>query len=282
MKEQYKRLGSEIVKKDGDIAQNEKKILYLKKKTQELEKFKFVLDFKIKELRRDIAPRETEIHNLRTKTKEMDKELKKYNTINASLGFMVDDLRTRQETMQEVIKQNRNIIRNNNMQINGFKNAVHAVVPHIDTQESLQKAVWTHLGKYIQDQQAKEKNDDPEIKKEYDNQKRYLENSLHSLKKRLESESQIHKEENLNIMNANIKLIENIFGLRRNVQQLARQLQRKKPRRTDDEELEDQSKANEEGSQMIKELKSKDDQQEQLYSLHRTLDYKNQYVARLR
>ena len=64
-----------------------------------LEKFRFVLDFKIKELRRDIAPRETEIHNLRTKTKEMDKELKKYNTINASLGFMVDDLRTRQETM---------------------------------------------------------------------------------------------------------------------------------------------------------------------------------------
>ena len=152
LKEQYKKLGSEIVKKDGDIAQNEKKILYLKKKTQELEKFKFVLDFKIKELRRDIAPREQEIHNLRIKTKEMDKELKKYNTINASLGFTVDDLRTRQETMQEVIKQNREIIRNNNSEINGFKNAVHSVIPHIDTQESLQKAVWTHLGKYIQDQ----------------------------------------------------------------------------------------------------------------------------------
>ena len=152
LKEQNKKLGSEIVKKDRDIAQNEKKILYLKKKTQELEKFKFVLDFKIKELRRDIAPREQEIHNLRIKTKEMDKELKKYNTINASLGFMVDDLRTRQETMQEVIKQNREIIRNNNSEINGFKNAVHSVIPHIDTQESLQKAVWAHLGKYIQDQ----------------------------------------------------------------------------------------------------------------------------------
>ena len=105
---------------------------------------------------------------------------------------------------------------------------------------------------------------------------------MHSLKKRLESESQIHKEENLNIMNANIKLIENIFGLRRNVQQLARQLQRKKPRRNDEEELDDQSRNNEEGSQMLKELKNKDDQQEQLYSLHRTLDYKNQYVARLK
>jgi hypothetical protein len=30
----------------------------LKKKTQELEKFKYVLDYKIKELKKDIAPRE--------------------------------------------------------------------------------------------------------------------------------------------------------------------------------------------------------------------------------
>jgi len=30
----------------------------LKKKTQELEKFKFVLDYKIKDLKKDIAPRE--------------------------------------------------------------------------------------------------------------------------------------------------------------------------------------------------------------------------------
>ena len=95
LREEYKKQGNEIVYKDGLIAQNEKKILYLKKKTQELEKFKFVLDYKIKELRRDIAPREQEIFNLRIKTKEMDTELKKYNTINASLGFMVDDLRTR-------------------------------------------------------------------------------------------------------------------------------------------------------------------------------------------
>ena len=32
----------------------------LKKKTEELEKFKFVLDYKIKELKRDVGPREEE------------------------------------------------------------------------------------------------------------------------------------------------------------------------------------------------------------------------------
>ena len=33
----------------------------MKKKNQELEKFKFVLDYKIKELRRQMEPRENEI-----------------------------------------------------------------------------------------------------------------------------------------------------------------------------------------------------------------------------
>jgi len=39
----------------------EANIYELKKKTQELEKFKFVLDYKIKELKRDIGPREDDI-----------------------------------------------------------------------------------------------------------------------------------------------------------------------------------------------------------------------------
>ena len=48
---------------------------------------------------------------------------------------------------------------------------------------------------------------DPDIKKEYENQRRYLENSQTSLKKRLEKEKQIHKEDNMNIMTENISLI---------------------------------------------------------------------------
>ena len=39
----------------------EKRIYDLKKKNQELEKFKFVLDYKIKELRKQMEPRENEI-----------------------------------------------------------------------------------------------------------------------------------------------------------------------------------------------------------------------------
>lgn len=43
----------------------------LKKKNQELEKFKFVLDYKIKELRKQIEPRENDIIEMRDQIQEV-------------------------------------------------------------------------------------------------------------------------------------------------------------------------------------------------------------------
>lgn len=49
---------AELQERESTIKDKDKRIYDLKKKTQELEKFKFVLDYKIKELKRDIDPRE--------------------------------------------------------------------------------------------------------------------------------------------------------------------------------------------------------------------------------
>jgi chromosome segregation ATPase len=95
LKQKIKTQGMNIMEKDTQIGDLEKKIYSLKKKTQELEKFKFVLDYKIKELKREIAPRGMEITRLKKETNDMDKNLKHYNKINANLGYIVDDLRTR-------------------------------------------------------------------------------------------------------------------------------------------------------------------------------------------
>lgn len=210
LRDQIQKKATEIRDKDIAIGEREKKIYQLKKKTQELEKFKFVLDYKIKELKRDIAPREMEITRLKKETNEMDKNLKHYNKINANLGYIVDDLRTRQEHMQELIKKNRSKIRSNDIYIKGFKNAVYRVVQFIDDFEQLKRAVNENLYVYVKDQEIKNVEIDPDIKKEYENQKRYLENSVNSLKKRLEKETQIHKEDNNNIMMENMELINQI------------------------------------------------------------------------
>jgi len=43
----------------------------LKKKNQELEKFKFVLDYKVKELRKQIEPRENDIKSMKDQIQEV-------------------------------------------------------------------------------------------------------------------------------------------------------------------------------------------------------------------
>lgn len=55
--------------------QQEKRIYDLKKKNQELEKFKFVLDYKIKELKKQIEPRENEIKVMKEQIQEVRSHL---------------------------------------------------------------------------------------------------------------------------------------------------------------------------------------------------------------
>jgi hypothetical protein len=52
-----------------------------------------VLDYKIKELRRQIEPREQEIKSMRTQTEEMDVELEQYHKSNAALKLMIGELK---------------------------------------------------------------------------------------------------------------------------------------------------------------------------------------------
>lgn len=49
---------------------------------QQLEKFKFVLDYKIKELKRQIEPREKEISDMKKQIEEMDLELEQVHTVS--------------------------------------------------------------------------------------------------------------------------------------------------------------------------------------------------------
>ena len=74
-----KTLLKQIQEKDTQIGERETKIYQLKRKTQELEKFKFVLDDRIKELKKEITPKEVETGKLRLETNAKDRELKMFN-----------------------------------------------------------------------------------------------------------------------------------------------------------------------------------------------------------
>ena len=86
-------LKKEISERDVTIQDKEKHIYDLKRNNQELEKFKFVLNYKIRELKNQIEPRDREIKELKEKIKDMETELINLHKTNMSLELQVQELR---------------------------------------------------------------------------------------------------------------------------------------------------------------------------------------------
>ena len=80
--------------------------------------------------------------------------------------------------------------------------------------DQLKRAVENSLFTYVKHQPNKSAESNPDIQIENEDQQTFLQNSVNTLKKRLEKERQIHKEDNINIMNDNIQLIGTINHLR--------------------------------------------------------------------
>ena len=101
LKNQIENQKGELASRAATIEDKDARIIELKKKTQELEKFKFVLDYKIKELKRDILPRENNIASLHEQVNKMQIEVKHFQTISANLKLIVEDLKMRHKGLEE-------------------------------------------------------------------------------------------------------------------------------------------------------------------------------------
>ena len=108
-----------------------------------------MLDDRIKELKKEITPKEVETRKLRDETETMDLKLQQFNSLNANLGFLVEDLRLKQENMQAAIRAANSTIRTNSSYIRGFKNAVYWVAQNIDDFEKLKVSVIEELTRFV-------------------------------------------------------------------------------------------------------------------------------------
>lgn len=101
---------NDIKEREKTIGEKDNKIKELYKKTQELEKFKFVLDYKIKELKREIGPRETLIQELNEQTTKMRQEEKFFSRMSSNLKLIQKDLSLKQEGLSITAQKLANII----------------------------------------------------------------------------------------------------------------------------------------------------------------------------
>merc|ERR1712187_805224 len=69
---------------------------------------------------------------------------------------------------------------------------------------------------------------DPDIQREYGRQREYLEKSVDSLKKKLLKDSDVHRSDNMRILQENVGLIREINDLRREIEYLKRERQQQR------------------------------------------------------
>ncbi len=207
----------EIREREDTIADKDKRIYDLKKKNQELEKFKFVLDYKIKELRRQIEPRQNEISDMRSQMKEMDLELQQYYVSNASLDLMIGELKLKMEGMQRELKEEDDLLLSASSLLNTFQDDLHDTVKHLLDYKQLKPSTVKLFKKYVQNGN-KEPVSDLDIQKEYGRQRDYLEKSVEGLKRKLEKDALLHQADSAKLMRENAALTLEINSLRRELQ----------------------------------------------------------------
>mmetsp|Transcript_4420 Transcript_4420/g.6466 ORF Transcript_4420/g.6466 Transcript_4420/m.6466 type:complete len:278 (-) Transcript_4420:576-1409(-) len=195
LKQQIQSQVGELKERDTTIKDKDKRIIDLKKKTQELEKFKFVLDYKIKELKRDIGPREQEITNLNEQTNKMRQELKHFNRVNQNLALIVDDLRMRQEGLTNEVKNLRQNLDEQESYKKKFKDDVFECLHNITDFKKLKAGVIRLHKKYVKEE-LKNEAGDTDLHREYANKRRYLENNVNYLRQMLQKDQDVHKKEN--------------------------------------------------------------------------------------
>merc|ERR1711907_479987 len=143
----------EVIKsRDDQIGVREKKIYELKKKNQELEKFKFVLDYKIKELKRQIEPREAEIADLRRQVEEMDLELEQYHASNAQLDLMIGELRLKLDGMSKELAQQKSLIKAGESYTRKFRRDLAMCAAGVEDQNDLKAGVKELYQRYVLDE----------------------------------------------------------------------------------------------------------------------------------
>ncbi|XP_066125551.1 cilia- and flagella-associated protein 57 isoform X2 [Saccopteryx bilineata] len=209
-------LKREIQERDETIQDKERRIYDLKKKNQELEKFKFVLDYKIKELMKQIEPRENEIKVMKEQIQEMETELERFHKQNTQLELNITELWQKLKATELEMRRERQKERDLEALVKRFKTDLHNCMAYIQEPRQLKEKVRGLFEKYVQRADMVEiAGLNTDLQQEYARQRDHLERNLATLKKKVVKESELHRTDYVRIMQENVSLIKEINELRR-------------------------------------------------------------------
>ena len=209
----------------------------MKKKNQELEKFRFVLDYKIKELKLQIAPREHEIATMRRQIEEMDLELEQYHKSNEALNLMISELNLKIDGIRREMEAQERRVDINHRLIEKYRRDLQELWEVKEEPHSLKQKVVGLYRVYVQEDmiaaavaasgmssatsgKANDKTDSEDPQQLYNRDREQMERSLDSLRRALKTGTLAHKRDLNKMVKDSVILTKELNALRKDAKHL--------------------------------------------------------------
>eukprot|EP01065_Artemidia_motanka_P003519 TRINITY_DN11686_c4_g1_i1.p1 TRINITY_DN11686_c4_g1~~TRINITY_DN11686_c4_g1_i1.p1 ORF type:complete len:1358 (+),score=552.17 TRINITY_DN11686_c4_g1_i1:68-4141(+) len=224
LKKSIQTLRLEINVRNDTISASEKKILELKKQTAELEKLRYVLTFKFNELRKEVAPKDDSIKQMKERIQQMDDELEK---IGIDRDMMTQKIVGREEKILVVVREVQRLHR----QIDDQHRMLQLLLRDLNelvTDTEPKRVVYglrDVIDKYTKKFEKEHEPVDKEKQAEFERQRFYMEAQLSTLKKQNIRREEHMKADSQRKTAENALLVREINDLRHEKKLLTQRLQ---------------------------------------------------------
>ena len=192
-KQHIESIGNELMERDKTIKDKNQKIEQYRRQTQELEKFKFVLDYKIKELKSRIGPRMKVIQGLQEQKSKMDNESKHFKVINENLKLIVTDMILKRRGMQTEEAETIAKIKKQEGFKQQFKDEVYEVLNnHLNDYKKLKKGIKRLHRIYVLAEANENEIGETDLHGEHNVLRRSLEKNIEHMRTNLRNGKKIH------------------------------------------------------------------------------------------
>ena len=185
---------------------------------KELEKFRFVLDYKIKELKQQIVPREAEIAAMRKQIEEMDLELEQYHKSNQALRMMINELELKSEGLRGELATQESRVKANSLVQTRIQRDLAELSAACKDKALLKQKFVQLFRQYAQaelNQEARSGSigdDDPRVL--YNRDREQMERNLESVRRALKTDATAHRRDFEKMMRESVVLTRELNELR--------------------------------------------------------------------
>ncbi|KAA6382458.1 MAG: putative cilia- and flagella-associated protein 57 [Streblomastix strix] len=216
------QMRAQIAKQDGVIREREDVVHELKRTNQDLEKHKYVKDYRIKELKMNMKPREERIKTMREDIGALDTNLDSSNKQTQAQETQLQQLKQEIADLHQQIKKVTEQAVFAETRARSTEEAIQQAEPFVQDPPKLRAAMFA-LARNT-GAASKIGGLDKNISAEYERQNAHLSATQTQLQKELSEETTAHQLNKLKLMQENTKLIEECRNLRRKLRNKAKEL----------------------------------------------------------